>query len=465
MKTSYSIHLILSIIIVSINSIGANAQNDIKGDWSGILQTPFQKLRLNFNIQSSPIGFKSVMDSPDQGAMDILVNHTVFNGDTIRMSISDLRMSYVGVLQGDSIVNGEFKQSGMTFPLKLRKGYVKLNRPQTPVPPFSYKVEEVKFHNKQAGIELVGTLTFPNNVKQAPAVVLISGSGLQDRDESIFGHKPFAVIADYLTNRGIAVLRFDDRSVGKSGGDATNATTVDFATDVTAAVNYLQHRKEINKKQIGLIGHSEGGLIAPMVAAQEKRIAFVILMAAPGVPGDKLLLEQQQLMGRAGGMSEKQLDAMRYNNEKIFDILKVTSSIEQAEDSVWGYIEASDLAHDTNFNRVAFGKQLDQLTTPWMMYFLNYDPAETLIKVKCPTLILNGLRDLQVSAKQNVPPIELSLKLGGNKAVTTHEYKNVNHLFQECRTGSIGEYSIIEQTISPEVLQDIQKWIADVVSK
>ncbi|MFV0365652.1 MAG: alpha/beta hydrolase family protein [Mangrovibacterium sp.] len=451
--------ILLSYILLISSFV--SAQNHIAGNWWGTLRTPSQNLRLAFRIVCSSGEIKTTMDSPDQGAMGLLVNHTVFHADTIKMSLTELRASYVGVLKGDGSIEGTFKQSGMSFPLNLHCGEVELNRPQTPKAPFDYQVEEVRFINKHAGnIQLAGTLTLPKNVAKAPVAVLISGSGLQDRNESIYGHKPFAVMADYLTNRGIAVLRFDDRSFGESEGDATHATTADFATDVEAAIDFLRKRKDIDKKRIGLIGHSEGGLIAPMVAAQRKDVAWVVLLASPGVSGNELLLEQQQLMGKAGGMNDKQLEALQYNNAKMFDIVKSSATKEQASDSIWNYMEASGLMQEFTFNRAAFAKQVEQLTTDWMLYFLKYDPTEVLPQVKCPVLISNGKKDLQVSVKQNVPPLRLALKLSGNKQVTVKEYEDLNHLFQECRTGSIGEYSLLEQTISPQVLQDICAWVS-----
>ncbi len=448
----------LLLVVMCFSSVLSYSQSQIQGNWSGSLHVGAQKLRLNFNIIASDTMLTATMDSPDQGAMGLIVSHTEFKNDTIKMSLNTLRAAYVGTLKGDSLLVGEFKQSGMKFPLTLRRGYVELNRPQEPKSPYNYKVEEVTFQNKKENFKLAGTLTLPLEASRSPVVILISGSGLQDRDETIFGHKPFAVIADYLTQRGIAVLRFDDRSVGGSEGDATHATTADFATDVISAVNYLQTRKDIDKHHIGLIGHSEGGLIAPIVA-QQKKIAFIVLMASPGVQGSELLLEQQQLMGRAGGMTDKQLEAMKYNNAKLFAIVEQAENSKQASDSIWAYINASDIANDITFNKEAFGQQVKQLTTPWMMYFLKYDPTQALSKVKCPVMVLNGERDLQVSAKQNMPPIKLSLKLGGNEKIEFKSYEELNHLFQECKTGSIGEYSMIEQTLSPQVLHDIQEWI------
>jgi len=279
------------------------------------------------------------------------------------------------------------------------------------------------------------------------------------------GHKPFLVLADYLTKKGIAVLRFDDRGTAKSTGDFITATSLDFATDVESAVKYLQTRKEINDNQIGLIGHSEGGIIAPMVAAETKEISFIILLAGTGIRGDQLLLLQQELIGKAMGISEEELQKTRNINKAAFDIVIKSTSTETLKIELTNYIKQT-LKDNPESEKPAgmsdddFVKlQVDQLTSPWMQYFIKYDPSPTLEKVKCPVLAINGEKDLQVPAKINLEAIEKALVKGGNKNITIKELPNLNHLFQECETGSPSEYATIEQTFSPIVLTEIINWI------
>ena len=279
------------------------------------------------------------------------------------------------------------------------------------------------------------------------------------------GHKPFLVLADHLTKNGIAVLRFDDRGTAESKGDFATATSLDFARDVESAIKYLQTRKEINKNQIGLIGHSEGGIIAPMVAAESKDISFIVLLAGTGIPGDQLLLLQQELIGKAMGVSEKQLQESRKINKEAFEIVIKSTNTENLKTELTNYIKQTlkddpESIKSTGMSEADFVKmQLSQLTNPWMQYFFKYDPSPTLEKVKCPVLAINGEKDLQVPAKVNLEAIEKALEKGGNKNVTIKELPNLNHLFQECDTGSPSEYATIEQTFSPIALTEITNWI------
>jgi pimeloyl-ACP methyl ester carboxylesterase len=298
-----------------------------------------------------------------------------------------------------------------------------------------------------------------------PAVILISGSGPQNRDEELLGHKPFLVLSDFLTRNGIAVLRFDDRGTALSKGDFKTATSADFATDVEAAVKYLQTRKEINKQQIGLIGHSEGGIIAPMVASRSKDIAFIVLMAGTGIPGADILLLQQELIGKASGISEADLLKAKSINTKAFEMVSKSTNTAQLKidltDSLTQLLRGnSSSVKPEGMSESEFIKlQVDQITSPWMKYFILYDPAPTLEKVKCPVLAINGEKDLQVPPKENLSAIKAALIKGGNKKFTAKELPNLNHLFQECKTGAPSEYAAIEQTISPTALLEILSWL------
>ena len=341
----------------------------------------------------------------------------------------------------------------------------KLVRPQEPTKPYSYYSEDITFENKIAGISLAGTLTLPKKDGVFPVVILISGSGPQNRDEELLGHKPFLVLSDYLTKNGIAVLRYDDRGVGQSKGDFKTATSSDFATDVESAISYLKTRKEINKKKIGLIGHSEGGLIAPMVASKSKDVAFIVLLAGTGIQGDQILLLQQKLIGKASGISDVDLQKNEIANRKVFDIVNKSNNLDQLNNDLTTYIKQSLKDNPTEEKPAGMSDddfvklQVKQITNPWMQYFIKYNPAPALEKVKCPVLAINGEKDLQVPPKENLEAIKKALTKGGNKKVTTKEFPNLNHLFQECETGLPDEYAKIEQTFSPTALTEILKWI------
>jgi len=440
----------------------------ITGEWNGALKVQGTQLRLVFNIAKSDSGYSSTMDSPDQGAKGIPVTTTSFENATLKISLSNLKIEYRGVLGADNIIVGTFTQGGQSFPLSLSREKIekqKMLRPQEPTKPYPYYSEDISFENKNAGIFLAGTLTMPKKEGLYPAVILISGSGPQNRDEELLGHKPFLVLSDFLTRNGMAVLRFDDRGTALSKGDFKTATSADFATDVEAAVKYLQTRKEINKQQIGLIGHSEGGIIAPMVASRSKDIAFIVLMAGTGIPGADILLLQQELIGKASGISEADLLKAKSINTKAFEMVSKSTNTAQLKidltDSLTQLLRGnSSSVKPEGMRESEFIKlQVDQITSPWMKYFILYDPAPTLEKVKCPVLAINGEKDLQVPPKENLSAIKAALIKGGNKKFTAKELPNLNHLFQECKTGAPSEYAAIEQTISPTALLEILSWL------
>jgi hypothetical protein len=441
---------------------------DIIGQWNGILKVQGTQLRLVFNISKTENGFSSTMDSPDQGAKGISVTSTTFENQSLKLTISNLMVEYQGTLGDNQIIVGNFKQGGMSFPLNLSKEIAekeKPNRPQEPKKPYSYYEEEVTFENSGAGITLAGTLTLPSKEGIYPAVILITGSGAQNRDEELMGHKPFLVLADFLTKNGIAVLRFDDRGTAASKGDFKTATSLDLSTDVSAGLTYLLTRKEINKKKIGLIGHSEGGIIAPMVANSSKDVAFIVLLAGTGITGGQLLLLQQQLIGRASGISDTDLQKAKMTNSGAFELVKKSTNIDQLKTDLTTYLnqtlkENPDIKKPTGMSQDDFVKmQVNQIANPWMVYFIKYDPAIALEKVKCPVLALNGEKDLQVPPKENLEAIRNALAKGKNKKVTAIELPGLNHLFQECKNGTPAEYATIEQTFSPIALNEILKWI------
>jgi pimeloyl-ACP methyl ester carboxylesterase len=321
----------------------------------------------------------------------------------------------------------------------------------------------VVYDNPAAGNRLAGTLTLPRTAAPHPAVLLITGSGQQDRNEALLGHKPFLVLADYLTRRGIAVLRVDDRGVGGSTGEVAKATSADFATDVRAGVAYLKQRKDIDARRVGLIGHSEGGMIAPMVAAGSKDVAFIVLMAGTGVPGEEILYEQSALILKANGASEAAIARNRAAQEKMYAIAKTEKDDAVAARKVREILR--QLAASPVTGTAAKGEdaaaeaQVKMILSPWFRYFLAFDPRPTLRKVRCPVLAINGEKDLQVPPKANLPAIRAALKAGGNRDHTEKELPGLNHLFQACKTGSPTEYSQIEETFNPAALQAMGDWI------
>jgi fermentation-respiration switch protein FrsA (DUF1100 family) len=445
-------------------------QSDLTGIWTGKLSLPNSlELTIVFNLSKNDSGkYTSTLDSPDQGAMGIPTESTMIIGDSILIKIPVVQGFYTGKIFYDEMkIDGKWSQGGMSLDLNVKK-VEKLegrNRPQEPKEPFPYNSEEVLFENETDDVLLAGTLTFPKEGNKFPAVVMISGSGGQDRNEELLGHKPFLVISDYLTKNGIAVLRFDDRGIAQSTGNHDTATSEDFAKDVLAAVNFLQTRNEIDKTKIGLIGHSEGGIIAPLVAVQSNDVAFIIMMAGLGIPGDSILYIQGELIQRAEGMSEEEIQKSVKTQREIFSIVKNSNDDEKLEADLKEkfYAEYSAMSEEEKAKlgdpEVYLDMQIKTITSSWFKYFLRFDPVPILEKVKCPVLALNGEKDLQVPPKENLSAIESSLKKGGNKNFEVKMLPGLNHLFQTSTTGKISEYGQIEETISQVALQTILDWI------
>lgn len=458
------------LIVALAVGLGVVSAQDITGDWNGILDVSVMQLPIVFHITQTADGLSSTMDSPDQGAFGIAVTSTTFADSILTLTLEDSAIQFSGQYRDNSIV-GTFQQSGQKFPLTLtreqpaKKVY---NRPQVPKEPYPYLTEEVVFTNPEAGIKLAGTLTLPSAKGKYPAVVLITGSGPQDRDETVFEHHPFLIIADHLARNGIASLRFDDRGTASSEGDFAAATTLDFATDVASAVEYLKSRKEIGA--IGLAGHSEGGIIAPIVAGRSPDVKFIILLAGTGIRGDTLLLMQQEAIMRASGEVEEEVQKILAVNALAFELVYQTAELDSLRPLLQKFMEETidngsvELPEGTT--RDGFiSLQLDALCNPWMFSFMKLDPVPYLEQVRCPVLALNGAKDLQVPSKANLAAIRAALAKGGNKKVTTKEFPGLNHLFQESKTGLPEEYVTIEQTISPAVLKEMTAWIKKTVKQ
>lgn len=448
-------------------------KKDLSGSWLGKLKLPNGiQLTVVFNIQSSDGKFSATLDSPDQGVKGIPCGEVMIVSDSISIDVPAIVGSYKGKINLEAkTISGIWSQSGSSFELDLSysKEIVAPNRPQEPKPPFPYNSEEVKFFNEKDSITLAGTLTYPKEDGKFPAVVLISGSGAQNRDEEIFNHKPFLVISDFLTRNGYAVLRFDDRGVGESEGNYSLATTYDFAEDVRAAVKFLASRKEIDKNKIGLIGHSEGAMIASIVASTDGNIAFVILMAGPGLPGDSILYLQTELIYRAEGESEEKINEILSELREVYSILKSDLDESEIKEKLRDKYQ-QQFAKMSDEERQRYGDlntymemEIRIATSSWFRTFLKFDPRPFLEKVKCPVLVINGEKDLQVPPKQNLPAIEQALMQGGNKNFLVKELPGLNHLFQTSKFGTIGEYGVIEETISPVALETMVNWMKEIV--
>ena len=381
----------LMILILQMGFV-ALGQNNITGDWNGLLDVMGNKLRVTFHIQKTDGNLSATLDSPDQGAFGIPVEEITFNQPELQIKMPNLGLTYLGkVNKSFNKIEGDFQQGGLNTTLVLKREAIEkpvVNRPQNPTEPYPYYTEDLTFANKAADIELAGTLTLPSKEGQYPVVVLISGSGPQDRNEELMNHKPFLVLADHLTRQGIGVLRFDDRGVGKSTGDFAAATSEDFASDVLAGVNYLKTRPEVKQNQIGLIGHSEGGLIAPMVAVQSEDVAFIVLLAGPGVPGTEILLLQQRLISEANGESESVINTSEKILLAVFDELKKSEDIEASRKKLKGiYQEELAKLPEEELKKLGdldafINQQLQMLTSTWFRYFFEYDPKKTLEKVQ-----------------------------------------------------------------------------------
>lgn len=466
-----SVVVIAALVALLFSTVALSSANEaIEGIWQGALKVSGMELRIVFNISQTPEGIlTATMDSPDQGVKGIPVDEVILENGNLRLEIKSAMGIFEGKLREDGLsIEGEWKQSGQLFPLVLERvdEVIELLRPQEPKKPYPYEEEEVVYENKQAAVKLAGTLTIPGQEGPFPAVLLISGSGPQDRDETLLGHRPFLVLADYLTRRGIAVLRVDDRGVGKSTGDFAQATSEDFASDVLAGVEYLKSRKEIDPKKIGLIGHSEGGIIAPIVAVQSSDVAFIILMAGTGLTGEEILYLQAALIARAEGASDEAIAKNRSLQEQLFTVLKEEPDDAVAEKRLRTIYEdtlsEAELSEkEKEIAEAAAEAEIQRILSPWFLYFLTYDPRPTLMKVKCPVLAINGEKDLQIPPKENLPAIEEALKLGGNNNYTIKELSGLNHLFQTAQTGSPSEYASIEETISPTALKIISDWILE----
>ena len=449
-------------------------QQSIDGAWNGSLTIGPQTLRITVRFTTSETGLRATIDIPQQGATGVQLQNVSYDDSRVYMELpaGPGLAVFDGRQVGDSI-GGAFTQAGLGGTFFLKRSSQAAAMPKEPPEPLPYAEEEVTFHN--ADITLAGTLTLPESGAPHPAVVMITGSGPQNRDEELFGFKPFHMIADHLTRNGVAVLRYDDRGVGGSTGSVSEATTEDFARDVLAAVDFLKNRSDIDPERIGLIGHSEGGIVAPLASSMSDDVAFMVLMAGTSVSGAEILIEQGALIMRASWATEADMEKQIAFQKRTFEAIRsgdgwdelaadletrLRESIAEMPDSQRNAITDVDAYIDAQIQA-----QLTALQTPWLRYFLDYDPAVTLRTIDTPILALFGELDLQVPPAQNRGPLEQALRDGNHPDYTVRVLPRANHLFITATTGSPTEYATLEKVFVPEFLPLITEWILERVSR
>jgi pimeloyl-ACP methyl ester carboxylesterase len=434
----------------------------VEGLWQGAVETHGMRLRFQLHISHDTEGsLIAALDSLDQGVTGLPANHVTLKDPIFHFEIPSVAGVYEGSLNGaKNAIAGKWSQTSadnLSLDFKRSDQTLELRRPQTPARPFPYVEEEVTFGGGAQGNLLAGTLTLPKGDGPFPAVLLIAGSGPQDRDESLANHRPFLLIADALTRKGIAVLRYDKRGVGKSTGNPDTATTIDLAADAQAALAFLKSRKEIDGSRIGLIGHSEGAIIAPYMAGHSKEVKWMVLLAAPVTTGEKTLLNQSELIGRAGGLSDEQLEASLGFDQAAYALVRKEKDPNALAEKLVALVKESGL--DAALPPAALETQLRMLASPWFRFFLDYDPLPNLKAVNCPVLALYGQKDLQVAPKANLPLLQKALHDSMNTQAETRELPELNHLFQHAYTGTPAEYAAIEETFAPDALTLIVDWV------
>jgi len=444
----------------------SSAARALIGDWNGMLMVGGQRIRIIFHFLDRP-GDKLVvvMDSPDQGMQGLPADSVFLKRDGLKLVLNRIGGSYRGVPTADGTrIKGTWTQGGFSMPLDLGRGQApERRRFQDPVKPYPYDEEEVVVRNRAAAVKLAGTLTKPRGAGPFPAVVLVTGSGPQNRDEELLGHRPFLVLADRLTRAGFEVLRCDDRGTAKSTGNYAAATTADFATDVRAEVAYLRSRPEVDPAHVGLIGHSEGGLIAPLLAAQDKTIDFIVLLAGPGVPGDSLLTLQGAALMKAAGQRDSLAIWNRRLQRKLFAVVKAAKDTvglrKRLRQTILRSLNELPVSHRGQITPAFLEQQVEMVSSPWFRWFLAYDPRPALRRTTCPVLAVAGGNDLQVPPKENLPAIAAALRAGGNRDFKTLELPGLDHLLQTSATGLPADYGTIEETMAPAALDTITAWL------
>ncbi len=440
----------------------ANAVSRAEGTWQGAIETGNMRMRLQLHVSHDEKGaLLAALDSLDQGIQGIPASKVTEKGGEVKFELPVFNAMYTGTLSPTkNEIKGRWNQNDNLEELDFVRSekVLELRRPQTPEKPYPYKEEEVEFAAGDGKTTLAGTLTLPQGAGPFAAAVLVSGSGPNDRDETIEGHKPFLVIADFLTRKGIVVLRYDKRGVAKSSGNSSNASISDFAQDAQSAMTYLKSRKEVDGKRLGIIGHSEGGILASQVATHSNDVSWLVLLATPATAGERTLLHQSELIARAGGLGEEQILRSLEIDRKAYAVVREEKDASALRKRLELLVAQSGLA--AAMPPAALQAQLKVMSTPWFRQFLDYDPEPIIEKIKCPVLALNGDRDLQVDASENVPLLRKAYEASGNSDFTVVEIEGVNHLFQKAQSGSPALYGAIEETLAPEVLTSIGNWVA-----
>ncbi len=461
--------VLLLLLLQPLRVVAWQAPAEFAGHWEGTIDLQGTEMTFMIDLTLTEDAWSGTMDIPAQNAHDLPLSGIRIEGVSIEFALEGVPGDpvWAGSLS-DGRIEGNLSQSGFTFPFWLgREEIGPPSRPQEPLPPFPYREEEVSYQNGE--ITLAGTLTLPPGDGPFPAALLITGSGAQDRNEEIFNHKPFLLIADVLTRAGIAVLRVDDRGVGGSSAGSRSATSADFMRDVLSGVDFLISHPGINPLKVGLIGHSEGGMIAPMAAAESHDVAFIVLLAGTGVTGEEILLEQTRLITKASGATSDQLEAQFTAQQKALGLARTGADSLTVREAVTDLIDVqfarlSDLEQQAITPEIR-EQQITQATIqvllPWFRYFLGFDPRTVLRQVTVPVLAINGGLDLQVPPSQNLPEIAIALGEAGNTDITIREFPGLNHLFQTAGSGSPAEYALIEETMSPLVLETIRDWILE----
>lgn len=460
---------IITTFFLIVFATSATFSQSLEGVWHGITKTPDDKeIVFVFLFEKNQDDYSVTMAVPTFNVSEIKPKSTILKEGHLTIEDTGLNMKYDGVWNENTTqIEGTYKEGGVKLLLNLKKGNPEMpknNRPQEPVKPYPYYEENVKFNNTDARVTLSGTFTRPTQKGDYPVVILISGSGRHDRDGSAMTHKPFLVLSDYLTRQGIAVLRYDDRGFGESTGDFSEATTADFAKDVLSAVTYLKSRKDIDVQHIGLIGHSEGGMITPMAANQTSDISFIVALAATGILGSDVVAMQSKSLRPFPVPDEV---AFEENVKKSITIATSNQELATKRKELNAHnktyltpILKSLGATDENISKF-IDNETETVLKPWNIYFYTHNPAEEFEKLKIPVLSLNGSKDTQVDATVNQNAIRQALIKGKNENYKIVELENLNHLFQECETGKVDEYGKIEQTFSPIALNEISKWILE----
>lgn len=462
------------LLVAALGLIGlatsAFAQQDLTGSWRGDLDVGLQKLPLIFNFQPDGDGWKATMDSPSQHAKDIPVSKVLYDGLLLTMEMDLLQATFEGIYQADAF-QGQFKQAGLSLPLSLLKTGIGLEeipqpiRPQEPKGPFPYETIQTTFINGPEGYALKGTITKPLGQGPFPAVVLVSGSGPQNRDSEIFGHKPFWVLADFLTRKGIVVLRYDERGVGASEGTFKGATSSDFANDSRAALARVQGYEFVQKNKIGILGHSEGGLIAWILGGEGFELPnFLVTLAPPVVPIDELMAQQTLDVIQASGGDENLAREQSEYNRQLYQAVKNASDENKAKMALETLLELKGKEIGLSGDELMKHKEkqltaYQQLLDPWFFAFIKTEPSKMIATITVPVWAGFGGKDVQVNAAINQGSLEKLLDKNANRKIKT--YPGLNHLFQTAKTGAVSEYGEIEETFSPEVMEDIAAWILD----